>query len=150
MRANAQRAFRATGALVRGSCGAVRANRALRDASAGIFGDVVGGSIAALADGAPYRQGAPAAASVRRAAAVFVDRATFEAPSSSGHRRLPTDSAGLRVLFAVVGFAACLAGLLPRIANSTVKTHLGRLFARRHEAAGGFTLVAAFSHRLVG
>jgi DNA-binding CsgD family transcriptional regulator len=97
----------------------------------------------------------PLRASVRRAAAVFVDRATFEAPSSSDviRRAYQLTSAEVRVLFAVVDFGGVpdVAAALG-IANSTVKTHLGRLFMKTdtRRQADLVKLVAAFSHRLVG
>jgi DNA-binding CsgD family transcriptional regulator len=136
-----------------------QANLALRDALlAAIFGDVVGSAALPLTsrDGTRHVvQVRPLRASVYRAAAVFVDRATFEAPSSPdvirrAYQLTPTE---LRVLFAVVelGGVPDVAVALG-IANSTVKTHLGHLFRKTgtRRQADLVKLVAAFSHRLVG
>ena len=114
-----------------------QANLALRDALlAAIFGDVIGSTALPLTSRDGMRhvvQVRPLRASVCRAAAVFVDRATFEAPSCADviRRAYRLTSAELRVLFAVVeiGGVPDVAAALG-IANSTVKTHLGRLFGK--------------------
>jgi DNA-binding CsgD family transcriptional regulator len=95
----------------------------------------------------------PLRASQRRAA-VFVTKAIFEASSCPDiiqrtYRLTPTE---LRVLFAIVDL-----GSVPNvavalgIANTTVRTHVGRLFRKTGTSrqADLVKLVAAFSHRLV-
>jgi len=134
------------------------ANLALRDAlRAAMFGDTVGRAELPLTsrDGTRHVvRVRPLPAAVSRAAAVFVDRATFEAPSSPDviRRAYQLTPAELRVLFAVVdlGGVPDVAAALG-IANSTVKTHLGSLFRKTgtKRQADLVKLVAAFSHRLV-
>src|SRR5262249_20459497 len=131
---------------------------ALSDALlAAMFGDAVGSIALPLTsrDGVRHVvQVLPLRASGRRAAAVFVAPATFEAPSCPdvirrAYRLTPTE---LRVLFAIVdvgGVPEAAAAL--GIANSTVKTHLGRLFSKTGTSrqADLVKLVAAFSQRPV-
>jgi len=135
-----------------------RVKPALSDALlAAMFGDAVGSIALPLTsrDGVRHVvQVLPLRASGRRAAAVFVAPATFEAPSCPdvirrAYRLTPTE---LRVLFAIVdvgGVPEAAAAL--GIANSTVKTHLGRLFSKTGTSrqADLVKLVAAFSQRLV-
>lgn len=136
-----------------------RINLALRDALlAAVLGDVIGSVALPLTSREGMRhviRVLPLRASARRAAAVFVDRATFEAPSCPdiirrAYRLTPTE---LRILFAIVdvGGVPQVAAAL-RVANSTVKTHLSRLFQKTGTSrqADLVKLVAAFSHRLVG
>jgi DNA-binding CsgD family transcriptional regulator len=86
-------------------------------------------------------------------AAVFISKAIFEAASCpdiirNTYRLTPTE---LRVLFAIVDL-----GSVPNvavalgIANTTVRTHVGRLFRKTGTSrqADLVKLVAAFSHRL--
>jgi DNA-binding CsgD family transcriptional regulator len=133
-------------------------NLALRDALlAAILGDLIGSAAFPLTsrDGKHHVvRVRPLRASLCRAA-VFVDRATFEVPSCPdvircAYRLTPTE---LRVLFACVDFGGVPdVAVALGIANSTVKTHLGRLFAKTgtRRQADLVKLVAAFSHRLVG
>jgi DNA-binding CsgD family transcriptional regulator len=136
-----------------------RINLALRDALlAAVLGDVTGSVALPLTSREGMRhviRVLPLRASGRRAAAVFVDRATFEAPSCPdvirrAYRLTPTE---LRILFAIVdvGGVPQVAAAL-RVANSTVKTHLGRLFKKTGTSrqADLVKLVAAFAHRVVG
>ena len=133
-------------------------NRALRAALlAAVEGGVVGSAALPLTspDGTRHVvRVRPLRASVKCAAAVFVDRATFEAPScpdviGRAYRLTPAE---LRVLFAVVDFGGApdVAAALG-IAISTVKTHLARLFEKTgtRRQADLVKLVAAFSDRLV-
>jgi DNA-binding CsgD family transcriptional regulator len=136
-----------------------RINPALRDALfAALLGDVIGSVALPLTSRKGMRhviRVLPLRASGRRAAAVFVDRATFEAPSCPdvirrAYRLTPTE---LRILLAIVdvgGVPEVAAAL--RVANSTVKTHLGRLFKKTGTSrqADLVKLVAAFADRLVG
>ena len=97
---------------------------------------------------------APLRASERCAAVVFVAGATFEASSCPdlircAYRLTPTE---LRVLFAIVEFGGVpeVAAVLG-IANTTVRTHVGRLFSKTgtNRQADLVKLVAAFSHQVV-
>ena len=96
----------------------------------------------------------PLRASGRRAAAVFVARATFETSSCGDVIRCAyhLTPAELRVLFAIVDFGGVpeVAAALG-IANSTVRTHVGHLFRKTGASrqADLVKLVAAFSQRLV-
>ncbi len=134
-----------------------RLNLALRDALlAAILGDVIVSPACPLTsrDGMHHVVRVRPLRASRGRAAVFIDRATFEAPSCPdvircAYRLTPTE---LRVLFAFVDFGGVpdVAAALG-IANSTVKTHLGRLFQKTgtRRQADLIKLVAGFSHRLV-
>ena len=90
----------------------------------------------------------------QRRAAVFVSKAIFEASSCpeiirSTYRLTPTE---LRVLFAIVDLGSVPnVAIALGIANTTVRTHVGRLFRKTGTSrqAELVKLVAAFSHRLV-
>src|SRR5262249_47745160 len=134
-----------------------RINRALRDALlAALLDDVIGSVALPLTSRTGMRhviRVLPLRASGHRAAAVFVDRATFEAPSCPDliRRAYQLTPAELRILFAIVdvGGVPQVAAAL-HVANSTVKTHLGRLFEKTGTTrqADLVKLVAAFSDRL--
>jgi DNA-binding CsgD family transcriptional regulator len=161
--ANAQaRAMLAANDVLRAVSGRLSAadpqvNAALGDALlAAMFGDTIGSIVLPLTsrDGTRHVvQVLPLRASRRRAAAVFVARATFEGPSfpdviGRAYRLTPAE---LRVLVAIVdvGGVPEVASALG-IASSTVKTHLGRLFKKTGTSrqADLVKLVASFSHRL--
>ncbi len=165
MHANTQgRAMLAANNMLRAAGGRLSAtdpqvSAALRDAlTAAVLGDPGGRVVLPLTsrDGMHHVvQVLPLRTSGRRAAAVFVVRATFEAPSCPDviRRVYRLSLAELRVLFAIVEFGGVppVAAALG-IANSTVKTHLHRLFKKTGTSrqADLVKVVAAFSHRLVG
>jgi DNA-binding CsgD family transcriptional regulator len=169
--ANAQaQSILAAGDALRTECGRLATTdhaltKILRDAMlASAFGDATTGITDTLpltsADGARYLVhvlplracGRPAAGSAR--AAILVVRATFEPPScprviSRAYDLTPTELRVLLAIVAVGGVPEVAAAL--GVAQSTVKTHLGRLFEKTGTSrqVDLVKLVAAFSPRFI-